>query len=74
MYSVGFYVPGMLLPPPISMLVLSLTQRKLIQPLLHMRGCTTSNWAKAGDILLCVFGLVVMVYTTTLTIKSWATK
>lgn len=43
-------------------------------PLLHMKACATSSWQKAADIGLCIFGLVVMVYTTTLTINSWASQ
>lgn len=43
-------------------------------PLVHMRACATTRLAKMADIGLCVFGLVVMVYTTFLTVESWAMK
>ncbi|KAH6673165.1 transmembrane amino acid transporter protein-domain-containing protein [Halenospora varia] len=41
-------------------------------PMLHMRGVAKTNFRKAADVLLCVFGVVVMAYTTSLTLKSWA--
>lgn len=41
-------------------------------PMLHMRGIAKNTFRKTCDVLLCIFGLVVMVYTTLLTLKSWA--
>ncbi|RAL68101.1 hypothetical protein DID88_008817 [Monilinia fructigena] len=38
-------------------------------PMLHYRGVAKTRFRKGADILLCVFGLVVMVYTTALTIS-----
>lgn len=43
-------------------------------PMLHMKACATKSWQKIADVALCIFGLVVMVYTTTLTVKEWAAK
>lgn len=40
--------------------------------MLHMRGVAKTRFRKTCDLLLCIFGIVVMVYTTALTIKSWA--
>ena len=42
------------------------------QPMLHFKAVAKSRFRKAADVVLCIFGLVVMVYTTSLTIKSWA--
>ncbi|KAK4988386.1 hypothetical protein LTR66_007342 [Elasticomyces elasticus] len=41
-------------------------------PLLHYRAVSTKTWQRTADVLLCVFGFVVMGYTTALTIVSWA--
>lgn len=41
-------------------------------PLLHLKAVATRGWQRATDIALCCFGVVVMVYTTALTIRSWA--
>ncbi|KAI9671576.1 MAG: neutral amino acid transporter [Caeruleum heppii] len=41
-------------------------------PLLHMRSVATTKFHKTTDVVLVVFGIVVMVYTTSLTIVSWA--
>ena len=41
------------------------------QPMLHFKGVAKTRFRKSCDVLLCVFGLVVMVYTTSLTIMSW---
>ncbi|KAI9821559.1 MAG: neutral amino acid transporter [Thelocarpon impressellum] len=41
-------------------------------PLLHFRGVARTRFQKTADVALCVFGIVVMFYTTTLTIKNWA--
>ncbi|KAF8862858.1 hypothetical protein BDZ45DRAFT_702713 [Acephala macrosclerotiorum] len=40
-------------------------------PMLHFQGVAKGRFRKACDVLLCVFGLVVMVYTTGQTIVSW---
>lgn len=42
------------------------------QPLLHYKGVARSRLWKASDIALCIFGIVAMGYTTSLTIMSWA--
>ncbi|KAM3530749.1 hypothetical protein NHJ13051_001189 [Beauveria bassiana] len=41
-------------------------------PLLHYKAVARSRLWKYSDILLCVFGLFTMVYTTSLTVMSWA--
>ncbi|MCJ1307916.1 neutral amino acid transporter [Agyrium rufum] len=41
-------------------------------PLLHYKAVATKTWQRVVDLLMCVFGFVVMVYTTSLTIKNWA--
>jgi len=43
-------------------------------PMLHYRGVARNRFWKWADIILCVFGLIAMVYTTTLTIMSWANE
>ncbi|KAK9364087.1 transmembrane amino acid transporter protein-domain-containing protein [Lipomyces starkeyi] len=43
-------------------------------PLLHYRACATSMFNKTIDIVICVFGLGSMIYTTSNTIASWATS
>ncbi|KAI4290580.1 MAG: hypothetical protein L6R35_000143 [Caloplaca aegaea] len=40
--------------------------------LLHFKAVAQTRWQKISDIGLCVFGLVMMVYTTSLTIQNWA--
>lgn len=40
--------------------------------MLHFKAVAKSRFRKACDVLLCIFGLVVMLYTTSLTIISWA--
>ncbi|MCJ1270005.1 neutral amino acid transporter [Lobaria immixta] len=40
--------------------------------LLHLKAVAQSRTQKVADIVLCVVGIVVMVYTTTLTVQSWA--
>jgi proton-coupled amino acid transporter len=39
---------------------------------LHYKGVADRPWAKAGDIVMMVVGLVAMVYTTSITIARWA--
>lgn len=39
--------------------------------MLHYRGVGGSRLQKISDIALCVFGAVVMIYTTSLTIVNW---
>ncbi|KAI9742349.1 MAG: neutral amino acid transporter [Claussenomyces sp. TS43310] len=41
-------------------------------PMLHYRAVAKTRFRKGADIVLCIFGAVVMVYTTALTIISWA--
>lgn len=40
--------------------------------MLHYKGVAKTRFRKSADVLLCIFGLVVMVYTTSLTLMSWA--
>jgi proton-coupled amino acid transporter len=40
--------------------------------MLHYKGVAKTRFWKVADVILCVFGLIVMVYTTTLTVMSWA--
>ena len=42
------------------------------QPLLHLRSCAHARWQRVSDILLCIFGVVAMTYTTVQTIINWA--
>nr|POE51657.1 vacuolar amino acid transporter 3 [Quercus suber] len=44
----------------------------LYPPLMHYRAVATRSWQKIADVLIIVFGFAVMIYTTALTIKSWA--
>lgn len=44
----------------------------MLKALLHYKAVAEKKWQKIVDILLCVVGVVVMVYTTALTTKSWA--
>jgi len=39
--------------------------------MLHYRALADRKMARIGDVLLVIFGFVVMVYTTALTINSW---
>lgn len=43
-----------------------------LKPLLHMKAIARNGAQQLVDILVCVLGVVAMVYATTLTIKSWA--
>jgi solute carrier family 36 (proton-coupled amino acid transporter) len=40
--------------------------------MLHFKAVAKTKVRKAADVLLCIFGFVVMVYTTSLTMISWA--
>lgn len=40
-------------------------------PLLHYRAVSRTFWQRFSDVFLCIFGLVVMAYTSALTISSW---
>lgn len=42
--------------------------------MLHFRGVAKSRFRKGADVLLCIFGLVVMVYTTGQTVLSWGSE
>ncbi|KAG9727906.1 hypothetical protein KCU73_g12506, partial [Aureobasidium melanogenum] len=41
-------------------------------PLMHYRAVATRSWQRIADILLVIFGLFIMGYTTTLTVMSWS--
>lgn len=40
--------------------------------MLHFKAVSKTSFRKTADVLLCIFGFVVMVYTTSLTVISWA--
>ncbi|KAI6904136.1 vacuolar amino acid transporter 3 [Hortaea werneckii] len=40
-------------------------------PLMHYRAVSTKAWQKIADVALVIFGFVVMVYTTGLTLFNW---
>jgi proton-coupled amino acid transporter len=40
--------------------------------MLHFKAVAKTRIRRIADVLLCMFGLTVMVYTTTLTVMSWA--
>ena len=44
----------------------------LPQAMLHYKAIANTKKQRILDVILCVFGLVVMAYTTALTAKSWA--
>lgn len=46
----------------------------MAQPMLHYRGVARNRFWKISDVLLCVFGLIAMAYTTSLTVMSWASS
>jgi proton-coupled amino acid transporter len=39
--------------------------------MLHYRACARTTTARILDVLMCILGLIGMVYTTTLTVNSW---
>ncbi|KAI4851584.1 hypothetical protein E4T44_02038 [Aureobasidium sp. EXF-8845] len=41
-------------------------------PLMHYRAVATRSWQRVADIILVIFGLFIMGYTTALTVLSWA--
>jgi proton-coupled amino acid transporter len=41
-------------------------------PLLHYKAVARNRLWKVSDVLLCIFGVLAMTYTTSLTIMSWA--
>lgn len=43
------------------------------QPMLHYKAIAKTRFRKGCDVLLGIFGAVVMIYTTSLTVISWAT-
>ena len=43
-----------------------------LKPILHLKAIAHSRFQQVIDVLLCILGAVAMVYTTTLTLKSWA--
>ncbi|KAL9101132.1 MAG: hypothetical protein Q9163_003576 [Psora crenata] len=42
--------------------------------MVHFRAVAASRSQKISDVVLCIFGVLVMAYTTSLTIKSWASS
>lgn len=40
--------------------------------MLHYKGVARTKIWKIADVLLCVFGIIAMAYTTSLTVMSWA--
>jgi len=40
--------------------------------MLHYKGGATHRWEKVVDVVLMVFGAILMMYTTTLTVISWS--
>ncbi|KAI4225447.1 MAG: hypothetical protein L6R40_008360 [Gallowayella cf. fulva] len=38
---------------------------------LHFKGVARSPWVRAGDVFLCVIGVIAMVYSTVVTVLSW---
>ncbi|KAJ1921335.1 hypothetical protein H4219_000651 [Mycoemilia scoparia] len=40
--------------------------------MLHYKGLATTTWTRLKDIILAVFGTLVMIYVTMLTVRSWA--
>ena len=43
-----------------------------LKPIMHLKAIAHTRFQQLVDILLCVVGAVAMAYTTTLTLKSWA--
>lgn len=39
--------------------------------MLHYRAVARTFWQRFSDVFLCVFGAIVMAYTSALTIYSW---
>ena len=39
--------------------------------MLHYRAVSRTTWQRVLDVLLGIFGLAVMIYTTALTVSSW---
>lgn len=39
---------------------------------MHYRAVATKTWQRVADILLVIFGVLMMSYTTALTIIAWA--
>jgi len=42
------------------------------QPMMHYKVISTNRWQKLADVILVIFGIFVMGYTTALTVMSWA--
>ena len=40
--------------------------------MLHYKAVATKPWQRGVDLFMCVFGGIVMMYTTGLTIVNWA--
>ncbi|KAI9772395.1 MAG: neutral amino acid transporter [Geoglossum umbratile] len=43
-------------------------------PMLHFKAVARTRFHRWTDVALVIFGFIVMIYTTSLTVKSWATK
>ncbi len=66
-------VPLVYVYPVCAILAARASQMLMLpQALLHYKGVANSKRQRLTDVILCVFGFVVMVYTTALTVKSWA--
>lgn len=65
-------VPLVYVYPVCSVLASALQMLMPPQALLHYKAIANSKKQRITDVTLVVFGLVVMVYTTALTVKSWA--
>lgn len=65
-------VPLVYVYPVCSVLASALQMLMPPQAMLHFKAIAKSKKQRISDVILCIFGLVVMVYTTALTLKSWA--
>ena len=65
-------VPLVYVYPVCTILCFSLKMLMLSEAMLHYKAIANSKKQRIADVILCVFGLVVMAYTTVLTAKSWA--
>ncbi|KAH8820069.1 transmembrane amino acid transporter protein-domain-containing protein [Xylogone sp. PMI_703] len=43
-------------------------------PMLHYKAVAKNNFRKFADVILCIFGVIVMAYTTALTVLNWASS
>jgi len=49
-----------------------LSAYKVEQPMLHYKAVARNKFWKISDIILCIFGIIAMGYTTSLTLINWA--